>query len=87
MAFIRVPSLMRDLTNGSAEVAADGETVAGVIENLSAMFPGFGDRLIKDGRLKPGVTVAVNGRLSLLGLHERVPSDARILILQTAGGG
>ena len=87
MAKVRIPSLMRDLTGGSAEVEADGATLGEVLERLSAEYPGFRARLMKDGRIKPGVVLSVDGRISLLGMHERVSPDARILILQTAGGG
>ena len=87
MAIVKIPALMRDLTGGESEIVSDGGTVRELIENLSSRYPGFGNRLIIDGVLKPGISISVNGRISILGMHERINSSDRILILHTVGGG
>ena len=46
---VRVPTTLRTLTGGSAEVAVDGSTVAEVLDGLEGAHPGFKDRLLDDG--------------------------------------
>lgn len=87
MAIVRIPSLMRDLTGGRSEVRVNGETLGEVFGNLSKQFDGFEGRILVNGGLKPGVFVAIDGRISSLGILDRVRSESRIIILQTAGGG
>ena len=63
-----VPIGMRPLTNGTRIVQASGRTVAEVVESLEAHYPGFRETLIEDGRLRRGLTIAVNSVEQPLGL-------------------
>ena len=46
---VRIPTPLRSLTKGSAEVQARGATVIDVIGDLERQFPGMRDRLVDDG--------------------------------------
>ena len=48
MVKVRVPTAMRPLTDGSAEVTVEGDTVRDVIERLEVGYPGFRERLLSD---------------------------------------
>ena len=45
---VRIPTPLRSLTKGSAEVQANGSTVLDVIGDLERQYPGMRDRLVKD---------------------------------------
>jgi len=58
---VLVPTPLQKLTNGNAEVTAEGATVAQVVASLEAQFPGIKDRLCDEsGRLRRFVNVYVN---------------------------
>jgi molybdopterin synthase sulfur carrier subunit len=87
MAIVHIPSLMRDLTGGQAEVSATGRTVGQVIDALEAQYPGVRERLCEGGRISPQLSVSVDGRLARLGLAQPVRETSEILFLPLVGGG
>lgn len=46
---VRIPTPLRTVTKGAAEVQAAGDSVADVIEDLERQFPGMRERLLEDG--------------------------------------
>jgi len=46
---VRIPTPLRSITKGSAEVQADGDTIDGLVEDLERKFPGLRERLVDDG--------------------------------------
>ena len=46
---VRIPTPLRTVTKGVAEVQAAGATVGDVIDDLDRQFPGMRDRLLEDG--------------------------------------
>ncbi len=60
MPKVRIPTPLRTLTAGDAEVAVDGPDLRAVVANLDAAYPGLGDRLLADdGQLRRFVNVFV----------------------------
>ena len=58
---VRLPTILRPLAGGQAQVQANGATVGEVFEDLMKQFPGLGDRLITDdGALHRFVNVYLN---------------------------
>ncbi len=58
---VRIPTPLRSLTKGSAEVQATGGSVADVIGDLQRQFPGMGERLLDEaGELRRFINVYVN---------------------------
>ena len=58
---VRVPTPLRSLTKGAAEVQADGDTVADVVDHLERQFPGIRERLLDEsGELRRFVNIYVN---------------------------
>jgi molybdopterin synthase sulfur carrier subunit len=58
---VRIPTPLRSLTKGTAEVQAAGETVADVLQDLEQQFPGIGERLLDEtGELRRFVNIYVN---------------------------
>ena len=57
---VRIPTQLRELSGGSAEVSAEAGTVAEVLAQLDAEHPGFAERLFDDkGELRRFVNVFV----------------------------
>ena len=58
---VRIPTPLRALTRGSAEVQARGDSVADLIESLEGQFPGLRDRLVDEsGDLRRFINLYVN---------------------------
>jgi molybdopterin synthase sulfur carrier subunit len=58
---VRIPTPLRTLTKGSAEVQAKGDTVRDLVEDLERQFPGLRERLLDDaGELRRFINVYVN---------------------------
>ena len=56
---VRIPTQLRELSGGAAEIAVDGATVAEVLKALEAVHPGFGDRLFDEsGSLRRTMKIA-----------------------------
>lgn len=57
---VRIPTPLRTLSGGAAEVTVDGATVGDVLKQLDTDHPGFGERLFdEEGRLRRFVNVFV----------------------------
>ncbi len=87
MAIVWIPSLLRRLTGGKAELRADGATVREVIDQLEALHPGLKARLVEDGRLKPSFAVVVDGFSSDLGLRHPLTADSELHFVPALSGG
>lgn len=87
MARVFVPTLLRELTGGLSEVEADGATVRLLIEDMERRFPGLAARLTDGGKLRPNISVAIDGEISPLGLIEKVPPGAEIHFVTAIKGG
>ena len=87
---VRIPTILRSYTGGSAEVSAEGATLADVIEDLEVKHPGLRARLLDDaGKLRRFVNVYVNDddvRFSE-GLGTATPDGAGVSIIPAVAGG
>jgi molybdopterin converting factor small subunit len=87
---VRVPTTLRTLTSGAAEVEVAGSTVGEVLSALDAAHPGFGDRLLDDqGGLRRFVNVFVadDDVRFLDGLGTAVPDGETVSIIPAVAGG
>ncbi|MBI1790925.1 MAG: MoaD/ThiS family protein [Acidobacteria bacterium] len=87
MATVYIPSLLQALTGGRAAVEAEGATVRQVIDNLERAWPGIGERLLDEDRLRPNISVAVDGEISPLGLLEPVADGSEVHFVAAIKGG
>jgi sulfur-carrier protein len=87
---VRVPTTLRTLTGGEAEVAVEAATVGQVLAACDAAHPGFRDRLLdEDGSLRRFVNVFVadDDVRYLQGLDTPVPDGETISIIPAVAGG
>ena len=87
MATVFIPSLMQGLTGGQQTVQVEGATVRQIVENLEKAHPGMKERLVEDSRIKPNISVAVDGEITPLGMLEKVGESSEVHFLPAIGGG
>ena len=90
MATVRIPTQLRTLSGGAAEVHVDGGTVGEVLKALDAAHPGFAGRLFDDaGALRRFVNVFVaddDVRFEQ-GLDTPVAENQTVSIIPAVAGG
>jgi molybdopterin converting factor small subunit len=84
---IQIPASLRRLTGGVQEVRSQATSVRALVDELEARFPGLRARLCDGDRLKSGVAVAVNSRISATGLTTALPDGAEVTFLPAVAGG
>jgi molybdopterin synthase sulfur carrier subunit len=57
---VRIPTPLRALTKGSAEIQAKGDTVDSLIGDLERQYPGLKGRLDESGELRRFINIYVN---------------------------
>ena len=90
MATVRIPTQLRTLSAGAAEVAVEGSTVGEVLKALEAAHPGFHARLFDDaGGLRRFVNVFVADEdvRFLQGLETPVEDTTTVSIVPAVAGG
>jgi len=78
---------MQQITDGQQQVVVTGSTVRQIVNNLEEKFPGIKDRLVDNNRIKPNISVAVDGEITPLGMLERVDEESEVHFLPAIGGG
>jgi molybdopterin converting factor small subunit len=87
---VRIPTQLRELSGGAAEVSTEGATVAEVLKQLESAHPGFAARLFDDqGELRRFVNVFVADEdiRFLAGVDTEVVPGATVSIVPAVAGG
>ena len=87
MAIVFIPTLLQPLTGGKASVETEGATVRQVIDNLESAWPGIRERLLDEDRLRPNISVAVDGEITPMGLLEPVGPASEVHFVAAIKGG
>ena len=83
---VSIPSPLRSYT-GSVEVEAEGSTVAALVEDLDAHYPGIRFRMIDEqGGIREHIRIFVNQE-RIQGLDHPLAAEDRVQILQALSGG
>jgi sulfur-carrier protein len=87
---VRVPTILRTYTGGASEVAAEGSTLAEVLDSLDASYPGIKARILDDqGALRRFVNVYVgNDDVRFLdALATPTPEGTQVSVIPAVAGG
>lgn len=88
---LRVPTILRTLTGGAAEISVDGaSTLAEVIDKVDAEHPGIRGRVLDDdGKLRRFVNVYVgeDDVRFAQGLETATPDGVTVSIIPAVAGG
>ena len=87
MAVVWIPPLMRSLTEGKSQVEVDGSTVREIVDALEARYPGVAARIVEEGRIRPGLSVAVDGTVGNKGMREPVGPNSEVHFVPAMTGG
>jgi len=87
---VRIPTILRTYTGGESEVAANGDTLAAVLDDLDSNYSGIKGRIVDEqGELRRFVNVYVGGEDIRFGqgLDTPVSDGDEITILPAVAGG
>lgn len=87
---VRIPTPLRTITKGNAEVQATGDTVAAVVEDLERQFPGLRERLVDEaGEIRRFINIYVNEEdIRFLDNHKTALKDGdQVSIVPAIAGG
>lgn len=57
---VRIPTPLQKLTQGKDEVEAAAGTIISIVGDLDAMFPGIGERITENGKIRRFVNIYLN---------------------------
>jgi sulfur-carrier protein len=87
---VRIPTILRAYTGGSALVTAEPGSLREVIAGLDAHYPGLGGRILDDeGKIRRFVNVYVDDEDVRLagGLETEVPAGGQVSVIPAVAGG
>ncbi len=86
---VRIPTIMRNLTDGAKAVDGKGATLDELFSDLNARHPGLRDRLVDDKGLRRFVNVYLNDEdvRFLGGLDTQVADGDTVTVLPAVAGG
>lgn len=87
MPTLWIPTPLRDLTHGKASVTVTGSSVREAIENLEAGYPGIKERLCEGDKVRPNISVFVDGQVSHLKMREKLTDDSEVHFVIAISGG
>ena len=89
-ATVRIPTILRTLAGGEAEVKAEGSTLRELLDALESDHPGLKARVLDDeGKLRRFVNVYVGDEDVRFeqGLDTATPEGAQVSIIPAVAGG
>ena len=87
---VRIPTILRTYTGGESEVAASGDTLAAVLDDLDSNYSGIKGRIVDEqGELRRFVNVYVgNDDVRFLeNLATATPEGTQISVIPAVAGG
>jgi molybdopterin converting factor small subunit len=87
LANVVIPALLRPLCDNQTKITVPATTLNELFKALDEECPGFYDRVIEDGKLRPELAVAIDGEAEQFPLWEKLRPDAEVAIVPAIGGG
>ena len=87
MPTIFIPAPLRELAQGKTSVAVSGSSVREAIDSLEAEYPGIKDRLCEEEKVRPNISVFVDGEISHLKMREKLTDDSEVHFVIAISGG
>jgi sulfur-carrier protein len=86
---IKLPTQLRDVAGGNAEVTVEGDTIRAALEALFTQYEELRGRITEDGELRRFVNIYLAGEdiRYLDGLDTPLPAAAELTILPAVAGG
>ncbi|NJC95049.1 MAG: molybdopterin synthase sulfur carrier subunit [Anaerolineales bacterium] len=87
MPTIFIPTPLRELTRGKASVTVSASSVREAIQSLEAVFPGIRERLCEGDKIRPNISVMVDGQVSHLRMREKLSKESEVHFVIAISGG
>ena len=87
MPIVWIPALLLPLSEGRQKVDVPGETIRQVINNLERQYPGISERLLDGDRLRPNLSVVVDGYISQDKLRHKLEDLSEVQFIPAISGG
>ncbi|HET7738283.1 MAG TPA: MoaD/ThiS family protein [Tepidiformaceae bacterium] len=87
MAKVWIPSPLRPLCGGVNALEVPGTTLRDVLEALDQRCPGFMERVVDEGRVRPELAIAIDGEARTFALFQDLRPDADVTIIPAISGG
>lgn len=87
MAVVIIPATLRDLCAGSSKLDIPAATIETLLRGIDARCPGFYERVVEGGHVRPELMFAVDGEVVPLALHDVLSPAAEIAIVPAIAGG
>jgi len=87
MPTLWIPAPLRDLTQGKTSVAVTGSSMREAIESLEAQYPGIKERLCEGDKVRPNISVMVDGHVSHLKMREKLTEASEVHFVIAISGG
>lgn len=86
---VRIPTILRNYTDGAKSVEGSADTLAGLITDLDSRHTGLAERLVDGGALRRFVNVYLNDEdvRFLGGLDAPVKDGDTVTVLPAVAGG
>lgn len=86
---VRIPTILRNLTDGAKAVEGQGATLGELITDLDKRHPGIAERLVEEGKLRRFINVYLNDEdvRFIDGLESAVSDGDTVTILPAVAGG
>ncbi|MGW5336387.1 MoaD/ThiS family protein [Streptomyces bauhiniae] len=86
---VRIPTILRQYTDGQKAVEGTGETLADLFADLETRHAGIQDRVVDDGRLRRFVNVYLNDEdvRFVDGIDTKLSDGDTVTILPAVAGG
>ncbi|TQN30817.1 molybdopterin synthase subunit MoaD [Haloactinospora alba] len=86
---VRIPTILRNLTDGAKAVEGEGATLGELITDLDKRHPGIAERLVEEGKLRRFINVYLNDEdvRFIDGLESAVSDGDTVTILPAVAGG
>ena len=87
MPTIFIPAPLRELTQGKVSVVVSGSSVREAVESLEAQYPGIKNRLCEGDKIRPNISVMVDGQTSHLKMREQLEEENEVHFVIAISGG
>jgi molybdopterin synthase sulfur carrier subunit len=87
---VRIPTPLRKLTGGKADLQASGSNIKEIIDNVESQFPGFKENICdQDGNLKRFVNIYLGDEniIDLDKLNTAVKDGSELSLVPAIAGG
>ncbi|MBR8744154.1 MoaD family protein [Nocardiopsis sp. MG754419] len=86
---VRIPTILRNLTDDAKVVEGNGSTVGELFSDLDGRYPGIAERLVDNGKLRRFINVYLNDEdvRFVGGLDAKLTDGDNVTVLPAVAGG